>query len=267
MILAPTAQTAAPQTTAAELAAGARWPTGVPSWMEGDLAELASEGALFGVPPQAIASVAKGESGYEAAGAGVNPEGYGGYLGLAATQPVSTPKGTATVSASLLETSSQPSFVEQAQVAAGRIATLAQGTGGTVVRAIQAYGNGPNTLATGRSGATVPTIDSEIYVNTVLGGANAQLTGFLTWAGEASGLGAVAGGVTGQPSGGVPGKAAHSVTHALTEALGGVFGGWKSFAAEAMLIVGGLALVVVGIAKAAGAHPAKDATSALGALA
>ena len=262
------AQTTA-QATASLDAAGSPWPTGVPSWMEGDLAELAAEGALFGVPPQAMASVAKGESGYEEGGAGLNPQGYGGYLGLPATQPVTTPRGPGEASAAELLTSSAQSFDAQAELAAGRIATLASGSGGTVVRAIQAYGNGPGTQPTGRSGYTVPTVDSEIYTGTAEGGTQATLTsaGILTWLGEATGPGAIAGGVTGTPSGGVPKKAAHAIAHAGTSLLGGVFSGWKSFAAEAILVVGGVALIVIGIAKAAGAHPAKDVTQAAGALA
>jgi len=235
--LASTAPTRQPTTTSAP----ERWPAGIPTWMEQELSTLSAQGDLFGVPPQAIASIAKGESGYELTGPGINPEGYGGFLGLPATQSVDTPAGTVYVPAALLKTPGPTAFKAQAEIAAGRISTLASGTeGGTLIRAIQAYGNGP-----GRAGT--PTPDAEVYQETVLGGAPAPkisqpavTTGILTWL---SGAGAVWGGGKA-----IIGGAAHAVGGAISHS---VWGSVEPFLAKAMLVLGGIALIVLGLYKAA----------------
>lgn len=240
---APPSPTTAPPPT--------RWPTGIPSWMEAELATLSAQGDLFGVPPAALASVAKGESGYEAAGAGVNPQGYGGFFGLPETQPITTPSGPITLTAALLETPSQQSFMAQAEVAAGRLSTLATNTEqGTLIRAMNAYGNGPGTLPTGSSGAAVTTVDTQVYQTTVLGGATTEpigaptvTTGILTWISPAWDAGRAATSLFHHGAG--------AVGQAFSGALGGLWSNMQPFLARVLIVGAGVGLIVLAAYKMA----------------
>lgn len=96
------------------------------------LDQLASQGKLSGVNPQYLAIIAQEESGYEQAGAGVNPQGYGGYFGLS----------TQTAPTSVLYSQSQQSFITQAEDAAAIFASGLNASGGNVYGAENYYQTG-----------------------------------------------------------------------------------------------------------------------------
>ncbi len=126
-----------PSSTSTVDASAASVP-GVPSWQVTALEQLAAQNKLSGLPTWVLALIAKEESGFEDAGAGVNSSNYGGYFGLS----------TSSVPAATLMTNSQASFEQQAPIAAAIFAAQLQRFGGNFVRAEAAYQNGPNGAAT-----------------------------------------------------------------------------------------------------------------------
>lgn len=225
----------------------ASWPSGTPTWMQGVLDTMAAQGQLGSVPPQALAAIAKGESGYEVQGAGINSSGYGGFFGLGAGAAYTTPSGPMGVTATALRTSGQASFRQQAGVTSGLLAHLLGQEGTTLVRAIQAFGNGPGTLPTGKPGGTVPTIDSKIYEQTVAGGASTARINFPGTNIPLTGPGAIGAGVGAGAS-----VAGSSITN---------------FLAKALLIAAGIGLILIGAHRAASPHtktPDLESLAAMG---
>ncbi len=106
--------------------------TGMPAWEVTQLQSLSAQGLLHGVDPLALAAIAKNESGFEAAGPGINSSGYGGYFGLGAGSAY--PGGTP--SSSLLLTNSPASFDTQAQIASSLVAKGAYLAGGSEVQGV-----------------------------------------------------------------------------------------------------------------------------------
>jgi hypothetical protein len=104
----------------------------VPSWQVAALEQLAAQNRLSGVPTWVLALIAKEESGFEDAGAGINSSNYGGYFGLSANS----------VPPSVLLTNSQASFEQQAPVAAAIFAQGLKLSGGNYVGAENYYQTG-----------------------------------------------------------------------------------------------------------------------------
>lgn len=120
---------------------GGSFPSGEPSWQVSDLTNLYNQGQLFGVDPVIIGAIAQEESGFEIAGAGYNPEGYGGFFGLGANN---YPQGTSETVAQLLDPS-EASFIQQAKTAAAEFASLLSSYGNDPVKAESAYQTGSPT--------------------------------------------------------------------------------------------------------------------------
>jgi hypothetical protein len=111
------------------------WPP-IPSWEVNQLQSLASSNQLYGVDPLYLAVIVQEES--AGVGGGINPSGYGGFFGLGANDTY--PGGT--VSTATLQSTSQQSFTQQAQIAASAFASYLQGAGGNPVAAEQYYQTG-----------------------------------------------------------------------------------------------------------------------------
>lgn len=116
--------------------AGAAFPSGEPGWQVTDLEQLASANALKGFNPVVFSAIAEGESGYENAGAGINPEGYGGYFGLGANESYGGGAAGQTSSQELL-TNSSASFEQQAITVAIALNNYMQQHGGNFQAALE----------------------------------------------------------------------------------------------------------------------------------
>ena len=208
--------------------------TGIPAWEAQQLDSLAAAGLLHGVPPLALAAVAKNESGFEVAGAGVNSSGYGGYFGLGAGSAY--PGGTP--SRALLLTNSPASFDTQAEIASSLIAQGAAQAGGNVVE-------GVNYLNLGKTSGPLGA-DASIYAG-YLGGPP-QARGISTQMGGPGGNAA-----TGTPSAGTVGGQswALSLQNVLNPASSGILGTSSTIAewgARLGLVAVGLILFLGGLA-------------------
>lgn len=110
----------------------------IPAWQITELQNLAQAHKLYGVPPQVMSVIVAAES--SGSGGAINPQGYGGFFGLGASQKY--PGGTTTPQ--LLRGTDPTSFDAQAEIAASDFAGLLNQFGGDPVRAEFAYQNGPN---------------------------------------------------------------------------------------------------------------------------
>lgn len=105
----------------------------LPAWQIQSLESLAAAGELSGVTAQEMAVIIQAESG--GVGGSINSSGYGGWLGLSATQAGSA----------LLSSTSQAAFESQAKMAAADYAALLAQYGGNPLEAEQAYQTGSGT--------------------------------------------------------------------------------------------------------------------------
>lgn len=115
---------------------------GQPAWQVADLQQLAASGQLFGLNPAVLTGVAENESGWEVRGAGINPEGYGGFYGLGANSTYSYAGQTFHDTPSLLSDPGSSSFETQSITAAAEIESLLNQYGGDLNKAISAYVSG-----------------------------------------------------------------------------------------------------------------------------
>ncbi len=120
------------------------------------LEQLGSQGKLSGVNPQYLAIIAQEESGYEQAGAGINPQNYGGYFGLS----------TQTAPPSVLMSQSQQSFITQAIDAAKIFAAGLKASGGNVYGAENYYQTGST-----QGNAIKPNSGAALFERYLTGGA------------------------------------------------------------------------------------------------
>src|ERR1700722_8410613 len=117
------------------------------------LNQLAASGELSGLNPAILEGIDQEESGYEAKGAGINPQNYGGEFGLS---DQTTYAGGATAPASLLSSDNALSFGDQATIAATDFAGLLNQYGGNVNEAESAYQTGsPTAEKAGTGGVAV----------------------------------------------------------------------------------------------------------------
>lgn len=144
-----------------------KFPAGTPQWIETELDTLAAHNELHGITPGMAASAIKGESGFEAAGAGINSEGYGGYFGLS-TASYTTPTGHESVTRTDLLASGPGPLAAQAKVWSGLMAEF-EAEGLTPVQALNSTltPSSPNTNS----------IDTQIYLQTVFGSSSPATTG------------------------------------------------------------------------------------------
>jgi hypothetical protein len=121
------------------------FPSYTPTSYAQILQTMASKGQLTGVTPRILAAIAQAESGSEAAGAGINSSGYGGYFGLHETQTYPAGK----VTSGVLNTKSTASFRYQAKIAASALASYA---GGPIARTNEFVTGHAGNTSTGASG-------------------------------------------------------------------------------------------------------------------
>lgn len=203
------------------------YPTGEPTWQTSDLASLSSSGLLSGVNPDILGAIAQEESGFENNGAGVNSSGYGGYFGLSTSQ----------VPTSTLETNSQTSFEQQAEIAAADFNSYLDETGGNVASAESIYQTGK----TGETGGGVPLVVAANGGPTTSYGSPALLTSDIT--GGPSNQDSILGSI-----GGAVGSAAGGTVASGVEDLFGINGG-SGLATRILLAIVGLILLAVGVSK------------------
>lgn len=193
----------------------------IPAWEEQDLESLSSSGELSGVAPQLIGDIDQAES--SGRGGGVNPQGYGGFFGL--SESGHYPGGT--VTPGLLSSTSQSSFDSQASIAASAYASYLTEAGGDPISAEEIYQTGA---------ASGPTEGTGVF--------------------ESYGVTPTSSGATGATTATDTGIASSIAGGALGGLFGGLFSGTyadvERWASEALLIVAGLAIVVVGVSKLGG---------------
>ena len=154
------------------------------------LNSLAQQGKLSGVSPTYLQLIAKEESGYEAAGAGINSHNYGGYFGLS----------TATEPSAVLLSQSPQSFETQAEAAASIFAAGLKASGGNPYGAENYYQTGST-----EGNAIIPTGGSGLFAEYLTGKVPAGVRGPSTGSPQSSGTPTVlpgTGSSTGSSSGG-----------------------------------------------------------------
>lgn len=113
----------------------------VPAWENTILNSLSKTGDLSGVPAAILSAIDQAESSGQ--GGAINSAGYGGFFGLSPNTKY--PGGS--VSTAELQDSGQPSFADQARVAASEFASLLNSYGGNIYEAEQAYQQGGGNAA------------------------------------------------------------------------------------------------------------------------
>lgn len=136
------------------------------------LNSLAQQGKLSGVSPTYLQLIAQEESGYEAAGAGINSKNYGGYFGLS----------TATEPSAILLSQSPQSFETQAEAAASIFAAGLKASGGNPYGAENYYQTGST-----EGNAIIPTGGSGLFAEYLTGKVPAGVRGPSTGSPQSSG--------------------------------------------------------------------------------
>lgn len=118
------------------------WPKGFDAQQQQQLIQLSQQGLLSGIPPQIIAYIQQAESsfGYNAGGV-INPQGYGGYFGLAKSKKY--PAGS--TSPDLLHCISPTCYAQQAIIAASAFASYLPSAQGDFIGAENIYQTGKQT--------------------------------------------------------------------------------------------------------------------------
>lgn len=155
------------------------YPSSQPGWQQQELNSLSAQGLLSGVNPLVLSGIGQNESGFEAAGAGINSSGYGGYYGLGQNSTYGFGGKSFTETPALLLSNSQGSFDQQSEAAAAEVASLMASSGGSLQAALAKYtGGGPNngdyTLVMGDLAGAAPLSGG---ASTVTGGAGAAPSG------------------------------------------------------------------------------------------
>lgn len=112
-------------------------PLGVPAWGWNILQGLSAKGQLFGVPPEVMAAEWRSQNGGAFPVQQLSSAGDG-LFGLGANT-YDTPAGARTISNALLTGNNQQNFATLASIGAGRIATLAEASGGNLQQGIATY--------------------------------------------------------------------------------------------------------------------------------
>lgn len=119
----------------------APWPQGVTTQEQQQLLNMFSSGALYNVPPQAIAADEKIQSGFAWPNPYVNSSGYGGFFGLGASTKGMTYFGQGVTTATLHTSSTITSYKRQAHVLAaalhGYMTTKSYAATGNLIKALE----------------------------------------------------------------------------------------------------------------------------------
>ena len=227
------------------------------------LNSLAQQGKLSGVSPTYLQLIAQEESGYEAAGAGINSKNYGGYFGLS----------TATEPSAILLSQSPQSFETQAEAAASIFAAGLKASGGNPYGAENYYQTGST-----EGNAIIPTGGSGLFAEYLTGKVPAGVRGPSTGSPQSSGTPTVlpgTGSSTGSSSGGGKSWALQlqdvlnpSSSNAGILGIPGALGEWGArlglVAVGLILFLGGLAVIgVSSLLPRLGGAPAKAAIGAI----
>jgi hypothetical protein len=207
------------------------WPP-IPAWEQTDLENLGAQGALSGVNPLALAVIDSAES--SGSGGGINSAGYGGFFGLGANKTY--PGGT--TSSAMLSNPGEQSFDEQAVIAASAFNQYLGQEGGDPIKAEEVYQSGR---------ASGPTQGSKLMV---------QYLGGSSGGGSPSSPSAPATtvGLNLSPFDlfGIPQTVLGGAAGAVGSATWGLVG---PFLVKAILVMAGLAVIVLGISRAAKSSP------------